>query len=356
MVLQIFYEEVGYLFINKESRMETYTFWTDEDIKTLIKLYPNTTNDELSELLNKTERSISAKAGRLKLKKSKKFKSYLIAKRNKMVGRDLNFDQLQKIALKFKTRGEFQRIDSSAYTTARVKGFLNQICGHMGVLKFSIPQLILKNIVDGLLKKDGVYSDRQTIKPYEIDLYYPDLKLAFEYQGKRWHNNNPKDKIKHELMNKNSIHLFYIIENNRDYENDIKNQLIKIIPKLNKILKIKLTKETIKNFKIENPYKLVYNLEEIKKICQKYSSFKEFRNKEIKIYNKLKKLKLVDEYTSHMEKMRHIWLETELVEEIKKYKTLNELITYGNNIYSVIKNRKLNHLIDHLPKRKKLIF
>lgn len=334
--------------------MDKYTFWTDNDIKILIDLYPNTHNDELCKLLNKTERSITCKSRRLGLKKSKEFKSYLIGKRNKMVGRDLTFEELQKIALKFKTRGEFQRIDPSAYSTARIKGYLNEICQHMGILKFSIPQLILKNIMDGLLDTDGIYSDRQTIKPYEIDLFYPDLKLAFEYQGKRWHNDNPKDKIKYNLMVKNGIHIFYILEKSRDYENDIKNQLIKLIPKLNKILDIKITKENIKNFNIENPYKLVYNLNEIKEICQKYTSFKEFKKKETKIYNKIIKLKLMDEYTSHMkDRKKHKWFEYELKEEVKKYKTLNELIINGFNIYSAIKRKKLEKLIKHLPHKVK---
>ena len=39
---------------------------------------------------------------------------------------------LQEEALKYQTRNEFSNFSNSAYTTARKKGLLDQICGHMG--------------------------------------------------------------------------------------------------------------------------------------------------------------------------------------------------------------------------------
>ena len=132
-------------------------------------------------------------------KKTKEFKSSILAERNKKIGRNLTFDLLSKIALKYKTRGEFQKKDSAAYTSARRQGFLEIICGHMSIVSFSIPQLIVKNILDFLLNSNSTYNDRKTIKPYEIDVYLPDYNLGFEYNGKGWHIDNERDKLKNDL-------------------------------------------------------------------------------------------------------------------------------------------------------------
>lgn len=164
--------------------------WTKELTDKLIELYSDTPNQDLMVIFNLTEKTITSKAYKLGLKKSKKCIGYLIGKRNKMVGRDLNYHNLKELALKYKTRGEFQENDPSAYTVARQKGFLNDICEHMTIINFSLPQLIMQNILDGLFKLKSIYDTRQIIKPYEIDVYYPQLRLGFEYQGKLWHTEN----------------------------------------------------------------------------------------------------------------------------------------------------------------------
>lgn len=105
--------------------------WTEREIKYLIENYQNNTDEYLSKKLNKTLSSIRNKSRRLSLKKDKLYKSKMIAKRNKMVGRNLTLDKLKEIALRYKTRGEFQLNDSSAYSSARISGHLDEICKHM---------------------------------------------------------------------------------------------------------------------------------------------------------------------------------------------------------------------------------
>ena len=46
-----------------------FEFWSDKDVELLRDNYPVKTNEELVELLGKSEKSIGAKAQRLKIKK-----------------------------------------------------------------------------------------------------------------------------------------------------------------------------------------------------------------------------------------------------------------------------------------------
>ena len=39
----------------------------------------------------------------------------------------------------------------------------------------------MKDILSQLLGEDYYFNDRKTLKPYEIDLYFPKFKLGFEY-------------------------------------------------------------------------------------------------------------------------------------------------------------------------------
>ena len=72
---------------------------------------------------------------------------------------------------------------------------------------------------------------RQIIKPKELDIYLPDIKLGIEYNGLHWHcGNNYGLNEKRELCDKNNISLISIFENewilNKDF---IKDQIKKFI-------------------------------------------------------------------------------------------------------------------------------
>jgi DNA-directed RNA polymerase subunit N (RpoN/RPB10) len=322
--------------------------WTQDEIKYLLENYHNTFNRELSEKLKRSESSIYVKANKLGLHKSESHKSKCISKRNKMVGRDLTYETLLSIAKKYKTRGEFQKNDPSAYSASRRLKIIDEICSHMVSKSFSIPQIILKNLLIKLYKTDNIlFNDRQTIKPYEIDVYLPDYKIGFEYNGKKWHSDNPRDSIKVGICEKNGIRLIVISERSRDYINDIKKQLIENIGNL----VIDITPEMILSMEVEDPYKDVYIIDDLHKIAKSYDNFKIFYKNEQSVYKKISKLKLLDEYTSHMCCRRMKRELTEVTDKISKFRTLNDLIKQDYGTYLFIMKNKLNYLLEHLKKR-----
>jgi hypothetical protein len=54
--------------------------WTPDEIRKLEDKFPITSNEELSQILNKSELSIISKAQRMNLKKDWKYKQYVLKK------------------------------------------------------------------------------------------------------------------------------------------------------------------------------------------------------------------------------------------------------------------------------------
>lgn len=325
--------------------------WLNTDIKLLKELYSTYKNEELLEKFNRSIKSITMKANHLGLKKTIEHKSLLQIKRNKLRTRDLTFEYLQELALKYKTRGDFQNADSSAYTVSRIRGWLNIICEHMIPQKYSTPQLILNLIIKNLVG-ETLYNDRKVIKPLEIDVYVPSYKLGFEYDGKAWHKNK-SNTLKIKKCHDENIKLFILIENNRNYEDDIKNQLCLILDEINILCNKNITKKQIINFKVDYNL-LLLDYRNIKIICDKYIDYNLFIKEQPKIYNKLIKLKLIDKYTSHMYRNRISWTIDLLKNEILLYDTLNDFIKKSNDAYQYMHKNKLDFLIKHLKRRRVL--
>ena len=83
-------------------------------------------------------------------------------KKKKSIYQDKN-NNLKEIAKNYKTRGEFQRLDGSAYSTARRAGYLDSICVHMVVGSYSIPQLTLLYILKKLFVGSNIEYNCKTI-------------------------------------------------------------------------------------------------------------------------------------------------------------------------------------------------
>ena len=79
-----------------------------------------------------------------------------------------------------------------------------------------------------------ISNDRQIIKPYEIDIVLPELKIAIEYCGLYWHSNKFKDSTYHlkklEACNKAGYRLITIFEDEwAHHETIVKHKLLCIL-------------------------------------------------------------------------------------------------------------------------------
>lgn len=262
-------------------------------------------------------------------------------------GRKHTEESLREIAKLYNTRSEFQKKDPSAYSSANRRGncFLNSICEHMVNGSYSTPQLICKKIMEKLLGIKCLYNTKSIITPYELDIYFPNFKLAIEYNGKGWHNSEDakrRDSNKKILCDRNGITLIYIEENNRDYEKDVKNQLILNLEIINKITNNNFSNLDINKIdccEIYDDILKTRNIEEIKNKILSCSSIKEFRNKHPYEYNfliKIKKKELLKKIKQTKE-----YSENELLEECKRISNYSDLLKKHSNIYQCCVRRGL---------------
>lgn len=341
----------------KANKLNIYKqiLWTTERIEQLIKIYPDNTNIEIAKIMGLTEKQIKNKSAELKLKKSKELISINIGKRNKLVGRDLNFETLKEIASKYKTRGEFQRLDGSAYTTARVNGILDDICTHMVSGNFSIPQLILYCILDHILESEIIYNTKKIIPPYELDIFIPVFNLAFEYDGKGWHEDNKNDELKNKICETKNITLIRLKENNRDYIKDVKEQIIENITLINNITKLNINIKTIFDITDEYIYDFVNNNinddEDIINIINKYTNYSDFKSNEPSLYQKLLRRGILEKYTSNLIRKYSIVDIESIKEEVMKYEYLLDFIEKSPRYYSYCKRYNLEYLFEKLKRK-----
>jgi very-short-patch-repair endonuclease len=91
-------------------------------------------------------------------------------------------------------------------------------------MKISGSELMILNFIKENYDKEIILNSRKIIKPYELDIYIPDLKLAIEYNGLFWHSDKYKDKNYHlnktELCEHNDIQLLHIWEDDWVFNQD----------------------------------------------------------------------------------------------------------------------------------------
>ncbi len=300
-------------------------FWSDNELFFLKENYLKLSNTELGLKLNKTSKNIGRKLKELNLFKTIESRKEIKTRRNKEVGTDLSFEYVSNIAKKYNSRGEFYQFDRVAYNKAVKEKWLDKISTHMVSKNYSIPQLLLKDLLEFILGEKCSYNDRKAIKPLEIDCYFEKWKIGWEYDGKFFHNTE-KDKIKKDKCLFHNITLFNIDELNesfRNYEVNIKNQIIRDLPLINKITNLNITEEKILNYKINLVYPNVLTFNE-KKIVEG-KTMNQIKEINIDLFKKIKKYKL---YTEN------------------SLKIINDLKTYNKfkNISEYINYLKLNYM------------
>jgi len=172
----------------------------------------------------------------------------------------------------------------------------------------SKPQIYLREFLNKLLNVNCLYNTRSIISPYELDIYFNEFNLAFEYNGKRWHEKEDvkeRDILKNNLCKERGIVLITIIESSRNYIDDIKYQLIKNLDIINLVTNKQLIFDDILNLNIDISSNIM-NLDLIKNICDQYTIFSEFKKENKNICDFLYRNKLISKFTDHMFKRRYL--------------------------------------------------
>lgn len=119
------------------------------------------------------------------------------------------------------------------------KSILCTICNSIISQKQSGKELQVLSFVKDNYKNDILENNKKIVS--ELDIYLPDLNLAFEFNGIYWHSDLYKDKEYHlnktELCESNGIQLIHIWEDDWIYRQDIVKSMIlnKLGKTLNKI-------------------------------------------------------------------------------------------------------------------------
>lgn len=261
--------------------------------------------------------------------------------------KDITIEYVKECGKKCNTKKEFQLKYERAYTYARKNGILEEVCSHMLVKNYSTPQLIIKQLTENLFGQVCFYNYRKLITPYEIDIYFESLGIAFEYDGERWHRDDEIDKFK--MCKEHDVFLITIKERSRDYEIDVKNQLVENIDHINFVTKKNIKPSDIIDFKID--YKnLLPNAEQIKEVCLKYTHVRDFKQNDPYFYNLLVRRKQLRDFTKHMSTSRTRYDEVNIEEVISKYNNITDFLKNESKLYQHIKKHKLDYLIKDLKR------
>ena len=225
----------------KETKIKNGSFFLNDLIKNKMKK----TN------LKKFSAEYPAKSDDVKLKMKKtNLKKY--NSENYMTSDVYKEKQLKKSIKKYSC--EIISFDKSVYTIKCDKCeniFDIKISNLIQRYKYKIPYCIICNpfndsvsnqekdlqiFIKENYNKEIQLNKRNIIPPYELDIFLPDLKLAFEFNGIYWHNEKEKENnyhlIKTELSENINIHLIHIFQDDWGFKQKIvKSRILNLLGK-----------------------------------------------------------------------------------------------------------------------------
>jgi len=155
----------------------------------------------------------------------------------------------------------------------------------MLTIAFSIPQIITRQITEYLFNQKCEYNTRRIIAPYELDVYFPDLKIAFEYDGKGWHQNDEVDKIK--LCEEKGIFLIKLFERSRRFKEDIQNYLLEKLEQINAWCGTEITEEQVLLFNEPIDFPKLFSEEELDILRKNTVTY--LRKNHLNLYNRYRR-------------------------------------------------------------------
>lgn len=273
--------------------------------------------------------------------------------------RDIEFIRIE--ALKYKTRSEFAKADCSAYAYAARHNLLDSVCSHMRKIRggFSIPQYICKIIFDHILEDDSMYNTRKIISPYEIDIYYPQFKLAIEYNGRRWHSEKISSAKDNELKNQN-IYLIVIEQGEcpsffQDYVIHIKKDIISKLSEINRICNRNILPEKVENIEInfhDIPFNINWDeIEDFIKTCSSKADLYRKNNSYYRLILKFNKEEMLgyleNKFRAHNENIQQEKIKAKLFFMKNNYLNYKEVVR-DKKLYDFVKRYKLTDTVKTL--------
>lgn len=269
-------------------------------------------------------------------------------------------DAILAEARKYNSRYQFQLESKNLYRAAVINNILDEACSHMLPVRFSIPQMICKDIFDHILKLNGINNDRTIIYPQELDIYYPTINLGIEYDGffhsdksrPEYESNFIRDNRKTKTCQEKNIHLIRIKQlsdnrrNYKDLEHDTKIQIVDHLMLINTLISHIITEADIINYQVDiNKFYNMYNLDTIQEMSKNYHNVNSFRKDNIGLYNMLIKIKRLDILDHLRGKKDHfIWAS----------KTDAEIILYMLDHFASFLEMKKNERCRAIIRRRKL--
>jgi hypothetical protein len=199
--------------------------WEPEELELLRKNWPDVLDDRdlIHLFVDRNEKAIKAKSYQIGLVKTDRVKEIQLDNKRKMLyerntrGRKMSLEFALYEIKKFKTKKELRIKDGPLYTWIIQSDYCDEIMSNFSYQEnFNYPQTFLfeccKIFYPGELIR---YNDRRAIHPRELDIYIPERKIAFEYDGKNWHD-EAEDAIKDAFCLEKNIKLYRIKEINKN--------------------------------------------------------------------------------------------------------------------------------------------
>ena len=328
--------------------MRKITEWSQEELELLKEKWVNNTPKEVYKFFpNKDSKVVHRKAATLKLKRSEEVydkiseeKRRILTIRNKTVGRDMTYEFAKTEALKYRTKTEMYKNDNSLYQFIYKNGHWDDLCSHMVNFQFNYSQMFLYTIMCELFPNEEVkYNDRKTIKPLELDVYIPSLKLAFEYDGSHFHSQDDvtaRDARKEELCKQKEITL-YRVKEIREQRHKPENFILEQVTALG----FDCSHLDVQNL-VEKTFSRQMSGDTIKDVVSQYSSYKEFIRGEKLLSDRLRKRGLLDKYVNHFTDRRSL-TDQEIADLVNSYSDKGSFRADHNSHFVRIFKRKAEY-------------
>jgi len=210
----------------------------------------------------------------------------------------------------------------------------------------SITQIELYNFIKENYSGEIVQNEKNTIKPYEIDIYLPELKIGFEFNGVFWHSTKFKDNNyhlkKYNSSIENGVKLYTIWEDDWNLKRDICKSFV--LNKVSKSIKIMGRKTKVKEVDYPTSKKFL-DENHLQGDCKSSVRLGLYKNEELVSIMTFSKLRLpiggkntegVYELTRFCNKRFYsiIGGASKLINYFKQKYSPNEIQTYSDNLIS----------------------